>query len=52
LLPDDAGKVRGQGILTVDLDFQNGVGIFAQADLRGGQDLLAGGGRLGMRVGW
>jgi hypothetical protein len=51
-LPADEGKLRGQGIVTVNLDFRNGVGIFAQGDVRGGQDLLAGGGRLGMRVFW
>jgi hypothetical protein len=51
-LPEDAGKVRGEGIVTANLDFQNGVGIFAQGDVRGGRDLLAGGGRLGMRIGW
>jgi hypothetical protein len=51
-LPDDQGKLRGQGILMVNLDFKNGVGVFAQGDVRGGQDLLAGGGRLGMRVVW
>jgi len=51
-LPEDAGKVRGQGILTANVDFQNGVSIFAQGDVRGGRDLLGGGGRLGVRVGW
>jgi hypothetical protein len=51
-LPADEGKLRGQGILMVNLDFSNGVGVFAQGDVRGGQDLLAGGGRLGMRVAW
>jgi hypothetical protein len=51
-VPEDEGKVRGQGILMVNLDFQNGVGVFAQGDVRGGRDLFAGGGRLGVRVGW
>jgi hypothetical protein len=51
-LPEDEGKLRGQGILMVNLDFQNGVGLFAQGDVRGGKDLLGGGGRLGVRVGW
>jgi hypothetical protein len=51
-LPEDAGKVRGQGIVAVNLAFQNGVSVFAQGDVRGGRDLLAGGGRLSMRVGW
>jgi hypothetical protein len=30
----------------------NGTSVFAQGDVRGGRDLLAAGGRLGMRIGW
>lgn len=48
----DQGKLRGQGIVAVNVDFQNGVGVFAQGDVRGGQDLVAAGGRLGMRFAW
>jgi hypothetical protein len=51
-LPEDAGKVRGEGIVTANLDFRNGTSIFAQGDVRGGRDLFAAGGRLGMRIGW
>jgi hypothetical protein len=51
-LPEDAGKVRGEGIVTANLDLKNGTSIFAQGDVRGGKDLLAAGGRLGMRIGW
>jgi hypothetical protein len=51
-LPEDAGKVRGEGIVTANLDLPNGTSIFAQGDVRGGRDLLAAGGRLGMRIGW
>jgi outer membrane autotransporter protein len=52
LLPEDAGKVRGEGIVTANLDLPNGTSVFAQGDVRGGRDLLAAGGRLGMRIGW
>ncbi len=51
-LPEDAGKVRGEGIVTANLDLPNGTSVFAQGDVRGGRDLLAAGGRLGMRIGW
>jgi hypothetical protein len=51
-LPEDAGKVRGEGIVTANLDLLNGTSVFAQGDVRGGRDLFGAGGRLGVRVGW
>ena len=51
-LPEDAGKVRGEGIVTANLDLPNGTSVFAQGDVRGGRDLFGVGGRLGVRVGW
>jgi outer membrane autotransporter protein len=48
----DEGKVRGQGIFTINLDYLNGFSSFAQADVRGGQDFFGYGGRAGLRYQW
>jgi hypothetical protein len=48
----DQGKVRGEGIFSVNLDYRNGLSTFALADVRGGQDFFGYGGRLGLRYQW
>jgi hypothetical protein len=52
IIPSDQGKVRGQGIFNVNFDYGNGVSAFVQGDVRGGSDLLGGGGRAGIRYQW
>jgi hypothetical protein len=48
----DQGKVRGEGIFNVNFDYGNGVSAFVLADVRGGSDLFAAGGRGGIRYQW
>jgi hypothetical protein len=52
IFPSDEGKVRGEGIFAVNLDFKNGFSSFAQADVRGGSDFFGYGGLLGLRYQW
>jgi hypothetical protein len=52
IVPSDEGKVRGQGIFNVNFDYGNGVSAFVLGDVRGGSDLLAAGGRAGIRYQW
>jgi Autotransporter beta-domain len=52
VIQSDQGKVRGQGIFNVNFDYGNGVSAFLQGDVRGGSDLIAGGGRAGIRFQW
>jgi hypothetical protein len=52
VIPLDAGKVRGEGIFAVNFDYGNGLSAFALADIRGGEDLFAAGGRAGIRYQW
>jgi hypothetical protein len=52
VIPLDAGKVRGEGIFAVNLDYGTGLSAFALADVRGGQNLFAAGGRAGIRYQW
>lgn len=52
LIINDQGLLRGQGILAFNLAFANGVSLFAQGDVRGGQDLFGAGGMGGVRVSW
>jgi Autotransporter beta-domain len=52
IVPSDQGKVRGQGIFNVNFDYGNGVSAFVLGDVRGGSDLLAAGGRAGIRYQW
>jgi hypothetical protein len=52
LIINDQGLLRGQGILAFNLAFNNGVSLFAQGDVRGGQDLFGAGGKGGIRVTW
>jgi hypothetical protein len=50
ILPDDEGKIRGQGILNINFDWKNGVQAFIEGNVRGGEDLWGYGGRGGIRV--
>lgn len=52
LIVNDQGLLRGQGILAFNLAYNNGVSLFAQADVRGGKDLFGAGGRGGVRIQW
>jgi hypothetical protein len=52
LIINDQGLLRGQGILGANLAYANGVSLFAQGDVRGGKDLLGGGGKGGFRIMW
>jgi hypothetical protein len=52
LIVNDEGKLRGQGILAFNLEYRNGVSLFAQGDVRGGNDLFGGGGKGGIRWRW
>jgi hypothetical protein len=50
ILPDDEGKIRGQGILNINFDWKNGVQAFVEGNVRGGEDLWGYGGRGGVRI--
>jgi hypothetical protein len=52
LILSDEGKLRGEGLLTLNLLHGNGVSSFVQADLRGGEGLFGAGGKAGVRVAW
>jgi hypothetical protein len=52
LIVNDEGKLRGQGILAFNLDYGNGVSLFAQGDVRGGEGLFGVGGKGGVRWQW
>jgi hypothetical protein len=52
LIVNDEGKLRGQGILAFNLDYGNGVSLFAQGDVRGGEGLFGIGGKGGVRWQW
>ena len=52
LLPSDEGKLRGEGILAVNLDFGKGLSSFVSGAIYGGEDLFGGGGTAGFRYQW
>jgi Autotransporter beta-domain len=52
IIPSDQGKVRGQGIFATNFDYGTGFSTFLLAEVRGGQDLFAAGGRAGIRYQW
>jgi hypothetical protein len=52
LILSDEGKLRAEGIVTLNFYHGNGVNSFAQADLLGGEGLFGVGGKLGVRVAW
>jgi hypothetical protein len=49
LAQSDQGFMRGQGILTLNFDFGNGMSSFVQGDVYGGAHLFGAGGRAGIR---
>jgi hypothetical protein len=52
LVASDEGKIRGEGLFTLAFDYGNGLSSFVQGEVRGGQDLIGGGGRAGLRFTW
>lgn len=46
------GKLRAEGILTMNFYCGNGVNSVVQADLRGGEGLFGAGSKVGARVAW
>jgi len=48
----DEGKIRGQGLFTVNIDNGRGVSGFIQGEVRGGSDLIGYAGRAGVRWQW
>jgi hypothetical protein len=52
LLLSTQGKLRGEGIFTLNLHHGNGVSSFVQADLRGGEGLFGATGKVGARMTW
>ena len=52
LAQSDQGFMRGQGILTLNFDFGNGMSSFVQGDVYGGAHLFGAGGRGGIRYQW
>jgi hypothetical protein len=52
LILNDEGKLRGQAGVAVNFQHANGVSSFLQGEVRGGQDLIAAGGRAGLRIAW
>jgi hypothetical protein len=52
LIFSDEGKLRAEGILTLDFHHGNGANTFVQADLQGGDGLFGVGGKVGARVAW
>jgi hypothetical protein len=52
LLPNDQGKVRGEGILAFNFDHGHGLSSFVQGQVYGGQDLFGAGGKGGVRIQW
>ena len=46
------GKLRGQGIFTLNIDNGQGLSGFVQTDVRGGSDLFGYGGKAGLRWEW
>src|SRR4051794_2791302 len=52
LILSEQGKLRAEGILTLNVYHGNGVNSFVQADLRGGEGLFGATGKVGARVAW
>lgn len=52
LILSDEGKLRAEGILTLNFYHGNGVTSFAQADVVGGEGLFGVAGKAGVRVAW
>ena len=52
LVQADQGFMRGEGILTLNFDFGNGMSSFVLGDVYGGAHLFGAGGRAGIRYQW
>ena len=50
LLLSDEGKLRGEGVFTLNFYGRNGLNSFIQADLQGGEGLFSVGGKVGVRI--
>lgn len=48
----DEGKLRVMGIAEAKIDLQNGATWYGQVDVRGGEDLIGVGGKVGVRMRW
>jgi hypothetical protein len=49
---EDQGKLRAQGILNVNVAWADGFSVYGQAEVRGGEDVVGIGGKLGIRDSW
>ena len=52
LVQADQGLMRGQGILVLNFDFEDGMSSFVQGDVYGGAHLFGAGGRADIRFLW
>jgi hypothetical protein len=52
LILSDQGKLRAEGILTLNFYQGNGVSHLLQANLRGGEGLIGAGVKMGLRAAW
>jgi hypothetical protein len=52
LAQSNEGKVRGRGILALNFDHGDGIASFVQGEVRGGSNLIGGGGKAGVRFSW
>jgi hypothetical protein len=52
LVQADQGLMRGEGILTLNFDFGDGMSSFVLGDVYGGAHLFGAGGRAGIRYQW
>ena len=52
LVQADQGLMRGQGILVLNFDFEDGMSSFVQGDVYGGAHLFGAGGRADIRYQW
>jgi len=48
----DEGKLRVLGMLQSKLDLPNGLSYYDQVEVRGGEDVIGFGGKLGIRTEW
>ena len=49
---NDEGRFQGEGIFAADYQLGGGYSTFAQADVRGGDQIFGVGGRAGVRLRW
>jgi hypothetical protein len=48
----DEGKLRVMGVAQLRLERPDGISYYGQADIRGGEDVIGYGGKVGMRLEW